>query len=90
MDAPILHATPESILAAKLANQRERAAVARETGVVIRADGSILMPVKIRCAKCEFHASGRRVGTAVKGLTTHLKAKHWPAWVMQIAPRQES
>lgn len=71
--------TPESIERAKAAQAAERREVQRATGLRMGPDGRFIFPAfRMHCPRpgCQFVASSRTDGRAVRMLSAHLVAAH--------------
>lgn len=67
------HPTAESIAAAKIAQQQERAAVEKATGVRITESGKVIVGV---CRTCGFIASAKTQGRVTRALSAHIIGAH--------------
>ena len=79
MDRP----TPESVSQARHQMWEERAAIERQIGRLISAEGRILKfpspsPFTVCCAKCRFEAEGQTLGQAIRVISRHVLSKHDP------------
>lgn len=79
--------TPESIVAAKYAQLRDREEVFRATGLLIR-DGGLNVPSEIpgciaHCPRCEFKVWRTTAGEAMLVLSRHFGSTHLPPHLRQ-------